>query len=100
LAGFKSRIEFALNTHPSDFIGNEMISALFSVLLLASDAAAAAPAPVAPAAAEAPKEERKICKREMDTTSRMGSKKICMTAAEWKARDSGNATRGLGDVAK
>jgi hypothetical protein len=76
-----------------------MISALFSVLLLASDTAAA-PAPAAPAATETPKAERKICKREMDTTSRMGSKKICMTAAEWKSRDIGDGARGLGYVTK
>ena len=63
-----------------------MITALFSVLLLASEAAVAVPAPAAPAA-EAPKEERKICKREMDSTSRMGGKKICLTAAEWKSRE-------------
>ena len=62
---------------------------LLSALLLASDT----PAAVAPAtdatAAEAPKEEKKICKREASTESRLGAKKVCLTAAQWKARDTG-----------
>jgi len=29
--------------------------------------------------------ERKICKREVDTRSRMGNRKTCRTYAEWKA---------------
>lgn len=75
-----------------------MISFLFSAFLLAD--VAAAPTTAAPIA-EAPKAERKICKREAATESRLGAKKICMTAAEWKARDTGDAVRGLGgDVSK
>jgi hypothetical protein len=63
--------------------------ALLSVLLLASETpAAVAPSTDVPAA-EAPKEEKKICKREGSTESRLGSKRICLTAAEWKARDTG-----------
>ena len=73
-----------------------MITALFSVLLLASDAAAAAPAP---ASTEAPKEEKKICKREMATESRMGSKRVCLTAAQWRERQN-DEIRGLGLVTK
>lgn len=73
---------------------------LLSVLLLASETpAAVAPAPEAPVAAEASKAERKICKREGSTESRLGSKRICLTAAEWRARDTGEM-RGLGDVTK
>jgi len=33
------------------------------------------------------KAERKICKKEANTSSRFGAKKLCLTAAEWKARD-------------
>lgn len=78
-----------------------MSNLLLSVLLLtasptATDAAAIpAPAP----AAEAPKAERKICKSQGVSESRMGAKRICLTAAEWKARDTGEF-RGLGDVTK
>ena len=75
-----------------------MIAALFSVLLFASDTAATTMQPEqAPAAtAEAPKEEKKICKREMATESRMGSKRICLTAAEWRERQSrGDGNLGL-----
>ena len=71
-----------------------MIAALFSVLLFAADTSATntttQPEQVpAATAAEAPKEEKKICKREMATESRMASKRVCLTAAEWKARDTG-----------
>ena len=74
-----------------------MITALLSVLLLA-DANAAQPAPAdasAPAmkAAEAPKEERKICKREQVTGSNR-TKKLCMTASQWKAYESGVSWSG------
>lgn len=68
-----------------------MITALFSVMLLTADTTetATAAAPEAPAAVEASKEEKKICKREMASESRLGSKRICLTAAEWKARSNG-----------
>jgi len=36
-------------------------------------------------ASEQPKAERKICRRDYASESRMGSKRICKTAAEWKA---------------
>lgn len=63
-----------------------MIAALFSVMLLASDAAATVPAPEPLATVEAPKDEKKICKREMASESRLGAKRVCLTAAEWRAR--------------
>jgi hypothetical protein len=63
--------------------------ALLSVLLLASETPAAIAPSTDATAAEAPKEEKKICRREAATESRLGSKKICLTAAQWKARDSG-----------
>lgn len=67
-----------------------MITALFSLLLLADSPANSAPTPsTAPVAQkETPKEERKICKREGSTESRLGGKRICLTAEEWKARKS------------
>ena len=72
---------------------------LLSVLLLASETPAAVAPPTDATAAEAPKEEKKICKREGSTESRLGSKKVCLTAAQWRARDTGEM-RGLGDVSK
>lgn len=77
-----------------------MIPMMFSAFLLVSDAAAAAPAPVptAPAAVEAPKQERKICKRESSATSLYGSKRVCMTAAQWKARDLNVSLEDMGGV--
>ena len=61
-----------------------------SVLLLtASLLFQAAPATTetpAPATAEQPKEERKICRRVALATSLHGSKRVCLTAAEWRER--------------
>jgi hypothetical protein len=75
--------------------------ALLSLLLLASDTSATAPAEsAAPATAEKPKAERKICRREEATESRVAAKRVCLTAAEWQARSSGGDSRGLGDVNK
>ncbi|MEA3040108.1 MAG: hypothetical protein QOE79_2621 [Sphingomonadales bacterium] len=37
--------------------------------------------------AEAPKAERKICRREETSVGLYGSRRVCMTAAEWKQRD-------------
>jgi hypothetical protein len=44
----------------------------------------AAPAAAKPAAE--PVKERKICKTEAQSESRLGGKKICMTAKQWRAR--------------
>lgn len=80
-----------------------MITLLLSVMLAATDATATATAATTPAvasqSAEAPKSERKICKRDRSTESRLGSKRTCLTAAEWKARE-GDGVKGLGDVVK
>ena len=75
-----------------------MITALFSVMLLDdAHAAHSAHAPVAsevPAqVAEARKEERKICKREQVTGSNR-TKRLCMTASQWKAYESGQSSDG------
>lgn len=65
-----------------------MIAALLSVFLIASDSAAASNVTQAPpseetaAASEAPK---KICKRQPVTGQIQGTKRICMTAEQWKA---------------
>jgi len=66
-----------------------MLTVALSVLLLATETAV--PAPQQPATAisqpvEAQKAEKKICKREQSTESRMDSKRICLTAAQWKER--------------
>lgn len=78
---------------------------VFAALTLAptSDAppanTAPSPAPVSAAQAPAPAEaERKICKRDDSSSTRLGSKRICLTAAQWRARDS--ELRGLSDVSK
>ncbi|MEA3000200.1 MAG: hypothetical protein QOK17_2033 [Sphingomonadales bacterium] len=39
------------------------------------------------ASAEAPKKERKICRREETSVGLYGSRRVCMTAAEWRQRD-------------
>jgi hypothetical protein len=41
--------------------------------------------------ASASKEEKKICKREIISTSLHGSKRICLTRAEWQQRARENA---------
>ena len=53
-----------------------------------SDAATAdtGAAPAAAKPAEKPKGEKKICRTEAQSESRLGAKKICMTAKEWRAR--------------
>ena len=72
-----------------------MISILINALLLvaAEPAAAAATttttATAAAPAAEAPKKEREICKREPVSGSLHGSKRVCMTARQWRARNDG-----------
>jgi predicted transglutaminase-like cysteine proteinase len=79
-----------------------MFTVALSVLLAASSTAAAttaAPTQAAPQAAEAPKAERKICKREEATESRLGGKRVCLTAQQWRERQR-LATTGLGDVTK
>lgn len=69
-----------------------MITALLSLLLLAGSPAAPTPAPTPATTAskstaqEAGTEERKICKREGSTESRLGAKRICLTAKEWELR--------------
>ena len=66
-----------------------MFTVALSVLLLATETTAATPqtpAAAVPQSSEATKAEKKICKREQSTESRMRSKRICLTAAQWKER--------------
>lgn len=72
-----------------------MLTALFSLFLLSSDAAAttAAASTEVPATAQpsvAPKEEKKICKREQVTGQIQGTKRICMTAKQWETARAGS----------
>ncbi len=59
--------------------------------------AAAVPAPVQDTATETPKAE-KICKGRVNTGSRLRSKPICKTQAEWDAESAKEAdsTRNMG----
>ena len=75
------------------FKGNTMLSALFSLLLLTADSAAvnvATQAPVedetsAAGSSQAGDEgSRKICKRQPVTGQLQGTKRVCMTADQWK----------------
>ena len=79
-----------------------MIPLLFSVMLLVSgaDAAAAMTAPTAQTAetAEAPKTERQICKREPIPSSQYRTKRVCMTASQWKARARGEGIEDMSSV--
>jgi hypothetical protein len=65
-----------------------MFASLVVLLSIASNPAATSGAA---AGAEVPREERKICKRENATESRLAGKKICLTAAQWRQRDRGMA---------
>ncbi len=63
-----------------------MLPLLFSVLLVASETATTATpqSPTANETAEAPNPEKKICKRQPVTGQIQGTKRVCMTAEQWK----------------
>ena len=63
-----------------------MFVALFSVMLIASETTATnATSPQAPTANETAAEpEKKICKRQPVTGQIQGTKRVCMTAEQWK----------------
>lgn len=63
-----------------------MFVALLSVMLIASETSANSlpPAPAANEAAEAPDPDKKICKRQPVTGQLQGTKRVCMTAEQWK----------------
>ena len=87
------------------------MSFLLGVLLLVSGDVPTDSANSTPPAAQAPSQqataemekadggEKKICKREESTESRLGGKRVCLTAEQWRERQRG-ATRDLGDVSK
>ena len=63
-----------------------MLAAMFSMLLITSDTAATTtvPAPATNEAAEAYDPDKKICKRQPVTGQLQGTKRVCMTAEQWK----------------
>ncbi len=62
-----------------------MFVALLSMMLIASEEPAIAVAENPPAAAtEAPDPDKKICKRQQVTGQIQGTKRVCMTAEQWK----------------
>jgi hypothetical protein len=62
-----------------------MIAALLSVMLIASEGTGAtAVTPPAPVANETAEVEKKICKRQPVTGQIQGTKRVCMTAEQWK----------------
>lgn len=66
------------------------VSIVLPVEEVPAPAPSPAPSPVEAASpASAPASERKICRTEQATYSRLAAKRICRTAAEWKAVDRG-----------
>ena len=62
-----------------------MIAALFSVMLIASEGTSGtAVTPPAPVANEVADADKKICKRQPVTGQLQGTKRVCMTADQWK----------------
>jgi hypothetical protein len=71
-----------------------MLSVLLTIALTATTPAAVAAATPAPQAASvtatAPAEEKKICRRIEASESRLGAKRVCKTAADWKLDQEGS----------
>ncbi|HYC95561.1 MAG TPA: hypothetical protein VEB39_07675 [Sphingomicrobium sp.] len=62
-----------------------MLAALFSVLLVASETAKAPQTnSQSPVTNEAAEPAKKICKRQPVTGQIQGTKRVCMTAEQWK----------------
>ncbi len=57
-----------------------------SSFLLIVSLALATPVPVAQQEAAPAGAEKKICKKEMQSGSRVSGKRVCLTQAEWKQR--------------
>ncbi|HEU4958574.1 MAG TPA: hypothetical protein VFT40_13225 [Sphingomicrobium sp.] len=71
-----------------------MFIALFSVMLVASEGAASTEVtPSAPIANEAAEAEKKICRRQPVTGQIQGTKRVCMTAEQWKRVREANERR-------
>lgn len=71
---------------------------LFALSLIIADPAVATQATAPAEIKEAAKEPRKICKRETVSTSLHGSKRVCMTADEWKQREKDAEYSDMGSV--
>lgn len=71
---------------------------LAAALLFAFHLGSADP-PAEAAGAGEPKKEKLVCKRTSATRSRMGSKRVCKTAEQWRddPRDPGEAGTGVKD---
>lgn len=52
----------------------------------------------AQAGAETPKKERQICKREETSIGLHGTRKVCMTAAQWRNRGRNSEEGDMGGV--
>jgi hypothetical protein len=77
------------------------MSLIFAALLAVQAAPAApvtTPAPATPVQTAEAKEERKICRREMSSVGLHRSKRICLTASEWKAREGQGNADGMADA--
>ncbi len=62
-----------------------MISAFMLAMLVSA-------VPDEPKGAEdKPVKERKVCRSEVDTGSRLGKRQVCRTAAEWQVIDDANS---------
>ena len=64
-----------------------MLVALLSVMLIASDTTPTTTVPAAPVTNESAGAEdpgKKICKRQQVTGQLQGTKRVCMTAEQWK----------------
>lgn len=59
----------------------------FALSILSAPVLPAQDVPAQEPATTTAKPERKICKRTQDTGSRMGSARVCKTAAEWRGED-------------
>jgi len=55
---------------------------LFVLAMFATNVAEDAKAPDA-----APADDKKVCRAQVDTGSRLGKRRVCRTAAEWRALD-------------
>jgi hypothetical protein len=75
-----------------------------AALAVAAPAVAAESKQAAPAAqgaeagAPAAKKERKICKREITSVGLHSSRRVCMTAAEWRGRNKRQEDTDMGNV--
>jgi len=73
-----------------------MFVAVAALLLSAQTAPVAEP--VAVPASETTKTERKICRRESSAVGLHRSKRVCLTASEWKLREGRGNVDGISDA--